>query len=95
MKEITVAVRMLRRYNVAGHNNITTEMLQYMRENKLFNKIWEVENIPIGWEVWIVISIFKKGNNSNYSNYHIPYRIECCFESVRNNCGKEIERNIK
>ena len=36
---------------------------------KLFNKIWEEERIPKYWEVGIVITLFKKRDINNFSNY--------------------------
>ena len=75
IEEVTECVPMLKRGKTTGHDNTRAEMLQNIGENEfemsteLYNKMWKEERIPKDREVGIVILLFKKGDNSNCSNY--------------------------
>jgi len=65
---------MLKSDKATRYDNIRAGMIQNIGENEFemlterYNKIWK-ERIPRDWKVGIVIPLFKKGDNSNCSNY--------------------------
>ena len=73
--EVQNAIHTLKRNKSPGSDGITAEMLQAGGEQlarqmlKLCNKAWDEGTIPEEWSKSILVSLLKKGDLSNCSNY--------------------------
>jgi hypothetical protein len=74
-KEFKNAVKKMKLGKAAGHNQSTPEMIKYMGKTaeelllRIFQKACNEKKIVKYWEVAIIISIFKKGNNRECKNH--------------------------
>jgi hypothetical protein len=85
--------------NKPGNDQIPEEMIQAGGNtsrsviHKLFNYVWNNEELPQQWKEFILILIYKKGDKTDCSNYRgisllattysILYNILDCFNPVR------------
>jgi hypothetical protein len=73
--EIVVAIIKLKRYKASGSDQIPAELIQaggktlYSETYKLILLIWNKEELPHQWKESIVVSIHKKGDKTDCSNY--------------------------
>ena len=73
--EIRMAIRQLKSAKEAGPDGIPWEALKADIETTvdmlypLFEKIWEVEEVPLDWKEGYLIKMPKKGDLSNCTNY--------------------------
>lgn len=73
--EIRMAIRQLKSGKAAGPDGIPCEALEADIETTvdmlypLFEKIWEVEEVPLDWKEGYLIKLPKKGDLSNCANY--------------------------
>jgi hypothetical protein len=64
-----------KKYKWPGNNQILAEMIQAEGEkllpafHKLVNSIWKKEGLPDYWKKSIIVSVHKKGDNTDCSNY--------------------------
>ena len=63
-----MAIEMLKRHKSSGINQIPAELIRYVI-HKLLISIWNREELPEEWKETIVVPIYKKGDNTNCSNY--------------------------
>jgi hypothetical protein len=75
VSEVEVAVGKLKSYKSPGVDQIPAELIQAGREtfrseiHKLIKLIWNKEKLPHQWNESIVVSIHKKGDKTDRSNY--------------------------
>ena len=73
--EIRTAIRHLKSGKAAGPDGIPCEALKADIETTvdmlytLFEKIWEVEEVPLDWKEGYLITLSKKGDLSNCTSY--------------------------
>jgi hypothetical protein len=72
--EVEIAIVKLKKYKSLGTDQILSEVIPAAGEtcseiHKLINSIWNKEELPEHWKESITVSIFKKGNKTDYSNY--------------------------
>jgi hypothetical protein len=73
--EVEIAFAKLKIYNSLGSNNIPAELIQAGGEtleceiHKLNNSIWSNGELPEQWKKSIIVTVYKKGNKSDCSNY--------------------------
>jgi hypothetical protein len=85
--EVEIAIEKLKRYKSPGIDQIPAELLQAggntirSEIHKLFNCIWNKEELPEQWKESIIVPIYKKSNKTDCSNYRgisllsTPYKI--------------------
>jgi hypothetical protein len=65
----------LKKYKSPGSGQIPAELIQARGEtllseiHKLFNSVWNKEELPDQWKESIIVTIHKKGDKINCSNY--------------------------
>jgi hypothetical protein len=73
--EVEVAIRKMKRYKAPGCDQIPAELIQagvetlHSEIHKLIMLIWNKEELPYQWKESIVVSIHKKGDKTDTSNY--------------------------
>jgi hypothetical protein len=73
---VKIAIAKLKRYKLPDSDQILAEMIQTggttlkSEIRKLINSIWNKEELPDQWKVAIIVSIYKKGDETDCSNYH-------------------------
>jgi hypothetical protein len=74
--EAEIATEKLKRYKPPDSDQMPEEMIQAWSETLLFgihthiNSIWNREELPDQWKESITIPVYKKGNKTDFSNYH-------------------------
>jgi hypothetical protein len=73
--EVKITIEKLKRYKSPVINQIPTELIQ-TEGNKLCNDIhkltnsnWNMEQLPQQWKESIIVSIYIKRDNTDFSNY--------------------------
>ena len=70
-----VAVETPRRHKLPGINQISAELIRVgdgvirFETHKLYNSIWNKEELSVKWKESIIVPIFKKGVKTDCSNY--------------------------
>ena len=73
--EFEIAIEKLKKYKSPGIDQIPAELIQDGGNSllteiyKLVLAIWKNEMLPEQWKESIIVSIYKKGEKINYSNY--------------------------
>ena len=73
--EVRKAIKTLKNNKSPGMDEITAEMLKHGKDSivieltKLFNKIWNTEEVPDDWRHGVIIKLPKKGNLSDFGNW--------------------------
>jgi hypothetical protein len=73
--EVEIAIEKLKRYKSPGIDEIPAELIQAggntLRSeiHKLINSVWNKEELPEQWKESIIVSIYKKGDRTDCSNY--------------------------
>jgi hypothetical protein len=73
--EVEMAVEKLKRHNSAGSGQIPAELIKggggsiCSEIHKLFNPIWNKEELPEKWKESVIVPIYKKGDRTDCSNY--------------------------
>jgi hypothetical protein len=73
--EVEIAIEKLKRYKSPGIDQIPAELFQAgvntlsFEIHKLINYIWGKEELPEQWKEFIIVSIYKKGDKTDFSNY--------------------------
>jgi hypothetical protein len=66
----------LKKYKSPGSDQIPAELIQAGCEtllsaiHKLFNSIWNKEELPDLWKESIIVPVHKKGDKTDCNNYH-------------------------
>lgn len=74
-EEVRTAVKRLKRGKAAGHDEITPEMLIHLGNHgiallsKIINTAANEHQIPVDWEVGIILPVHKKNNKRDCKNY--------------------------
>jgi hypothetical protein len=85
--EAEIAVAKLKTYKSPGSDQIVAELIDAIGEtlqsqsHKLINCIWSKEKLPGQWKESVIISVHKKGDKtegSNYCGYHC-YHLQTKF----------------
>jgi hypothetical protein len=69
------AITKLKSYKSPGSDQIPAELIQTGGEilrsgiHKLFNSIWNKEELPDHWKNYIIVLVYKKGDKTDCSNY--------------------------
>jgi hypothetical protein len=88
--EVEVTIRKLKRYKAPGSDQIPAELIQAGGEtlhseiHKFIMLIWNKEELPHQWKESIVVSIYKKGDKSNCSNYQGISLLSTSYKIVSN-----------
>jgi len=70
-----MAIEKLKRHNSPGIDQIPAELIKAggrticSEIHKLFNLIWNDEELPGEWKESIIVPIYKKGDKTNCNNY--------------------------
>jgi hypothetical protein len=73
--EVEIAIAKLTKYKSPGNDKIPAELIQTGGEmllsaiHKLFNSIWNKEQLPDQWKESIIVPIHKKGDKMDCNNY--------------------------
>jgi hypothetical protein len=73
--EVEIAIEKLKSYKSPGINQIPAELIQAGENtlrseiHKLNNCIWNKEELPEQWKESIIVPIYKKGDETDCSNY--------------------------
>jgi len=68
--EIDMAIEMPKRHISPGTDRIPAEQIQAgVEQFVLVNSIWYQEELPKEWKESIILSIYKKGDKTDCSNY--------------------------
>jgi hypothetical protein len=73
--EVEIAFAKLKKYKSSGSDEIPAELIQAERElllsvfHKLFNSVWNKEELPDQWKESIIAPIHKKGDKTDCNNY--------------------------
>lgn len=74
-KELNDVIRNLKNGKAPGHDKITSEMIKNMGTEakkillKIYNMIWNIEQIPNDWQKALIVPIYKKGDRYDCNNY--------------------------
>jgi hypothetical protein len=66
----------LKKYKAPGSDQILAELIQAGGEillsaiHKLINSVWNKEELPDQWKESIIVPIHKKGDRTDFNNYH-------------------------
>jgi hypothetical protein len=73
--EFEIALEKLKRYKLPGTDQIPAELIQVEGNilcseiHKFVDSIWKKEELPEQWKESNIVSICKRGNTTNYSNF--------------------------
>ena len=73
--DIEVAIGKLKRYKSPDIHEIPAEMIKAGRRtiiseiHKLMNSVWNMEELTEQWKEFVIVPIYKKGDEMNCSNY--------------------------
>jgi hypothetical protein len=73
--KVEIAIAKLKKCKSPGSDRITAELIQARGEilrpgiHKLLNVIWSKQELPHQWKESIILPIYKKGNETDCSNY--------------------------
>jgi sorting nexin-29 len=74
--EVEIAIAKLKKYKSPGSDEISAELIQEGGEifmsaiHKLINFVWNKEESPDQWQKSIIVSVHKKGDKIDCSNYY-------------------------
>ena len=75
--EVTRALGSITTNKASGGEGIPVELIQILKDDvvkvlhSICQQIWKIQQWPQDWKRSVFISIPKKGNAKEYSNYHI------------------------
>jgi hypothetical protein len=73
--EVEIAIAKFKKYKSRGSDQIPAELIQAGGEillsaiHKLFNSVWDKEELPDQWEESIIVPVHKKGDETDSNNY--------------------------
>jgi hypothetical protein len=73
--EVTISLNKLKNNKTPGPDQLSTEFYKYLPENwieyltKMFNKVWNNNELPNDWTQVEIKTIYKKGNKLDPKNY--------------------------
>jgi hypothetical protein len=73
--EVEIAIGKLKSYKSPGTDQIPAKQIKaggetlYSEIHRLICSIWNKEELPQQWKEYIIIPIYKKGNNIDCNNY--------------------------
>jgi hypothetical protein len=73
--EVEIAIAKLKKYKSPGSDQILAELFQAGGEtlqseiHKVINSIWNKEKLPQQWKKSITISVYRKSNKTDCSDY--------------------------
>jgi hypothetical protein len=88
--EVEVANWKLKRYKFQGVDQIPAELIQAGSEtlrseiHKLIKLIWNKEELPLQWKESVVVSIHRKGDKTDCSNYRRISLLSTSCKSLSN-----------
>jgi hypothetical protein len=74
-QEVVEAINRMKNNKAPREDAIVAAMIKYGGEalknaiHRLLQRIWEEENMPESWKMWVICPIFKKGDKLAYKNY--------------------------
>jgi hypothetical protein len=77
--EVEIAIPKLIEYKSPGSDQILAELIKagggtlVSVIHKLNNSIWNKEELPDQWKESIIIPVHKKGDKTDYNNYHTTF----------------------
>jgi hypothetical protein len=88
--EVDVAIEKLKRYKSPGTDQIPAELIKARSSkicseiHKLINSIWNKEELPEQWKESIIVPVYKKGDETDCSNYRsISLFVNCIQNSIK------------
>ena len=75
IKELQEVIKNLKNGKAPGEDKITTEMIKKMGTEgtevllKIYNRVWQEEQIPKDWQTALIVPIYKKGDKKDCNNY--------------------------
>jgi hypothetical protein len=89
--EVEMAIEKLKRYKSPGIDQIPAELTKAggskicSEIHKLINSIWNRQKLPEQWKELIIISVYKKGDKTDCSNYRGISLLSTTYELLPNN----------
>jgi hypothetical protein len=74
--EVEIGIAKLKKYKTPGSDQIPAELIQEGGEillsaiHKLINSVWNKEELSDQWKESIILPIHKKGDKTDFNNYH-------------------------
>ena len=84
--EVKWALGSITMNKASGSDEIPVELFQTLKDDavkalhSVFQQIWKTQQWPQDWKRSVFISIAKKGNAKEYSNYHTIALISCTIK---------------
>jgi hypothetical protein len=75
--EVEIVIAKLKKYKSPGSHQIPAELNQAGGEiflsviHRLINSVWNKEELPDQWKESIIVSVHKKGDESDCNNYRV------------------------
>jgi hypothetical protein len=89
--EVKIATRKLKSYESPATDQIPVELIKAGGEtlcseiHKLICSIWNKEEMPQQWKESIIVSIYKKGDKTDYNNYRGKSLLSTAYKILSNN----------
>jgi hypothetical protein len=86
--EVVIAIAKLKKYKFSGSDNFPAELIQVGGKmpaiHKLFNSIWNKEELPDQWKESIIVPVHKKGDKLT-NNYPGISLLSTSYKMLSNN----------